>query len=316
MTKPCRALLLALSLATTLPLAGAEPSVAQPSRLEEQTLAHQGRAREFLVYKPRGWARLEGKRPLVLLLHGGGGTHRGMIEATQERFHELADRDGFFVAYPNAVDKIWDFGKGKISEELKTRIDDLGFFSKLIARLQATLPVDDERIFAAGISRGGQASYFLACKFPGVFRAIAPVAMPLPRFLEKECRTGPPVGLALLNGTQDPIVPFAGGQITLFRRQRGEVLSTAETLQRWGERNGCEAESQEVELLDHSDDGTRVEKRSWSKCSGAPVVLYTIFDGGHTWPSGSERLPSALVGKTTRDIDGAEEIWSFFSQFE
>jgi len=42
------------------------------------------------------------------------------------------------------------------------------------------------------------------------------------------------------------------------------------------------------------------------------VVLYRIEGGGHTWPGGLQYLPVRLVGRTTRDINGCDEIWEFF----
>ena len=44
----------------------------------------------------------------------------------------------------------------------------------------------------------------------------------------------------------------------------------------------------------------------------ATVVLYTIQDGGHTWPGG---WPIPGVGKTSQDIDATEELWEFFQTF-
>jgi polyhydroxybutyrate depolymerase len=292
----------------------ARPVEAQFMRLREKTLVHDGVRREYLLYTPRLARRLPGERPLVLVLHGGGGSHRGTVQNTRRKFHQLADEHGFYVVYPNAVDRTWDFGEGKASEALERRVDDLGFFSQLLDRLLGELPIDPGRVFATGISRGGQASYFLACKMSDRIRAIAPVTMPLPAFLEDDCRRGPPVGVAILNGTEDPLVPYEGGQITLFRQKRGRVLSTAATVGLWRDRNGCTGESASEEI-DEVDDGTRVVKTTWPGCGGADVVLYRIEGGGHTWPSGGQYLPESLVGRVTREIDGAVEAWSFFSGF-
>lgn len=293
----------------------AAPAGAQIFRLREHTFHHDGLERQYLVYTPDGARKLKGKRPLVLMLAGGGGTHRATVRGTKERWNELADRDGFYVVYPNPVRGMWDFGEGRVSESLKQRVDDLGFFTGLLERLLRDFPVDPAQVFATGISRGGQASYFLACKLPGKVRAIAPVTMPLPRFLEDDCKTGPPVGVVVLNGTEDPLVPYDGGQITLLRQKRGEVLSTDETLRLFRQRNGCGAGHEKEMLPDRIDDGTRVEKTSWKQCTGAPVSVYRIEGGGHTWPGGTQYMPTALIGRVTRDIDGAEEIWSFFSGF-
>ena len=63
-----------------------------------------------------------------------------------------------------------------------------------------------------------------------------------------------------------------------------------------------------------SDSG-RVEHLTWAECGTGRIELYRIVGGGHTWPSGRQYLPRALVGDVSRDIDGAAEIWRFFSRF-
>lgn len=304
----------AASLALGLALLAAAGAEAQFTRLRERTLVHDGVPREYLLYTPRLARRLPGKRPLVLVLHGGGGSHRGTVRNTRRRFHQLADEHGFYVVYPNAVDGTWDFGEGQVSEALERRVDDLGFLTRLLDRLLADLPIDPGRVFATGISRGGQASYFLACKIGDRIRAIAAVTMPLPAFLEEDCRRGPPVGVAILNGTEDPLVPYDGGQITVLRKNRGRVLSTDATVELFRSRNGCSSES-ESRTIDGADDGTRVTRTAWTGCAGAAVVLYRIEGGGHTWPSGGQYLPERLVGRVSRDIDGAVEAWQFFAGF-
>ncbi|MGH8551127.1 MAG: alpha/beta hydrolase family esterase [Methylococcales bacterium] len=276
-----------------------------------------GVQRDYILYAPKKANEFKGKRPLVLVLHGGGGTSEFAVRNTAGKFNELADRDGFYVVYPNAYNKMWDFGEGKVSEQLETRVNDFAYFKQLLASLLERYPIDPKRVFATGISRGGQASYFLACKVGG-FRAIAPVAMPLPDFLKSDCEKGPPVGLAIFNGTDDPLVPYSGGQIKVFKQERGKVLSTLDTVKLWLARNGCGAPKiSSTEKIDIVNDDTYVEKVTWEEaCPLSPVVLYRIEGGGHTWPSGTQYLPGFIVGKVTRDIDGAVEAWRFFQGFK
>lgn len=288
----------------------------QTPGLREHTFTQNGIERQYLLYTPRGVHRLKGKRPLVLVIHGGSGTHTGMVDFTRRRFNRLADQHGFYVAFPNAVDKMWNFGKGQISASLKRKVDDRAYFEKLLDDLDSRLPIDPRRVFATGISRGGQACYYLAGQFPHRIRAIAPVTMPLPTYLADECRQGPPIGLAVFNGTGDPAVPYRGGWIELFGKKRDQVLSTEETLKIWLQRNGCpnlEPESQRT--IDKPGDQTSVTRIQYS-CAQAPVVLYRIENGGHTWPGGGQYLPKKLIGEVCHDIDGATEIWDFFSQFK
>jgi polyhydroxybutyrate depolymerase len=287
-----------------------------PGSVETVKLKVGDRNREYIAYKPASLDGSAEKRALVIVLHGGGGTAKQIMRETRASFFPLAEDAGFYLVYPNAVNKVWDFGAGKISSELKERVDDRQYFSDLIDKTISTLPVDPDRIFLTGISRGGQASYFIACEFPGRIRAIAPIAMPLPAYMVESCRDGPPVGIAVMNGTDDPLVPYDGGMITIGRRERDEVISTDETIAIWNKRNGCSVNDKKESILDSANDRMQVELSAWRNCSGADVLLYRIVGGGHTWPSGSQYLPAFWVGRVNKDIDGATVAWNFFSGFE
>ncbi len=288
----------------------------QPARSQSgdvQTIAFGlgGHDRSFLLYQPRG---LSGQRPLVLVIHGGGDTARGMMRLTRERWNALADRHGFYVVYPNSLDRLWDFGEGRVSASLNPRVDDLTYFRTVIATVQSRVSVDSSRIFATGLSRGGQASFYLACNLPGEIRAIMPVGMNLPEFMRNECRSGPPVGLALVMGTDDPQVPYNGGWITVFGRQRDQVLSADATLALWRGRNRCGAGPTQTTTDQRPLDRTTLTTLSWA-CGSAPVVHFRVEGGGHTWPSGRQFLPVRLVGRVSREMDAADAGWAFFSQF-
>ena len=289
-------------------------SCASAERTVELTLRHDGLERKYLLYSPPFKLTHSDVKPLVLVLHGGGGTHRGMVRLTKSMFNQLADRDGFFVVYPQGIEKTWNEGRGDlISEAHRRRIDDVGFFRRLIEYLVSEYPIDTDRVFATGISNGGLMSFRLACSLPDKIRAIAPVTASIPSAILPLCRSESPVSLAVFNGTEDPLVPYYGGQITVFRQQRGEVLSTDETIKIWLEKNRCTSKPKVTVLPDLTEDGTRVTKIEYNQCSaGSKVVLYRIEGGGHTWPGGRQYLPVRLIGRTSRDINACDEIWSFF----
>ena len=79
--------------------------------------------------------------PLVLMFHGGGGTPAYAERDT--KFSELADREGFLVAYPEGIGKSWNDGRGiqDIPAQGKN-IDDLGFISALIDNVSKDYPVN------------------------------------------------------------------------------------------------------------------------------------------------------------------------------
>jgi polyhydroxybutyrate depolymerase len=237
-----------------------------------------------------------------------------MVRLTKGRFNELADRDGFFVVYPQGIDKSWNDGRpDPISGAHRKGIDDVGFFRALIEHLAAAYPIDSKRIFVTGISNGGLMAFRLGCNLSDKIRAIAPVTASLPSAMLPLCRPESAVSLAVFNGTEDPLVPYNGGQITVFRQQRGEVLSTGATIRIWQNKNRCRSEIRETEFPDITADGTRVTKIEYTQCATASkVVLYRIDGGGHTWPDGRQYLPVGLIGRTSRDINACDEIWEFF----
>jgi polyhydroxybutyrate depolymerase len=117
------------------------------------------------------------------------------------------------------------------------------------------------------------------------------------------------------HGTADPIVPYEGGpmQSQLLRWGAGftnapEVFVGAEDwVAAWAQGNGCDPTS---EAIPPSGD---VSGARYGGCADdATVVLYTIEDGGHTWPGG---WPIPGVGKTSQDIDATDELWKFFQTY-
>ena len=268
--------------------------------------------RRYKLFRPAHARSFGQPRPLVLVIHGGGSTDIGMMRLDKGRWKALADQHGFYIAFPNAVDKLWDFGEGKTSSELENRVDDLAYFERVLSDISSRVDIDQSRIFATGISRGGQMSYFLACKMPGRFRAIVPIAMSKAAWLVDDCRNVPSTGVAIINGTADPQVPYEGGFIKVFRKIRDRVISTDATAELWQQRNGC-TPAQTIQQIDKPGDKTSVTLTTWRNCSGAPLRLYRVNNGGHTWPSGVQYLPPRIVGETSQDISASDVAWEFFS---
>ena len=304
-----------LTVALLLILSLSLHSCAHPNRPGGVAFSHNDLERNYILYSPTLKPTHTGRRPLLLVLHGGGGTNRGMIWLTQERFNELADRDGFFVVYPQGIDKSWNDGRpDKISGAHRKNIDDVGFFEALIEHLTTQHPIDSERVFVTGISNGGLMSFRLGCSLPDKIRAIAPVTAQIPAAIEPLCRSESAVSLAVFNGTEDPLVPYDGGQISVLWKKRGEVLSTNETIRIWRKKNRCTSPAMTTALPDIAADGTRVTQIEYSRCNDdSKVVLYRIEGGGHTWPDGRQYLPKRRIGRTSRDINGCDAIWEFFN---
>ena len=131
-----------------------------------------------------------------------------------------------------------------------------------------------------------------------------------------ECSPSRPVSVLAINNTEDPLVPYEGGEIIGgFRKIKlGKVLSVDESIAFWIERNMCSATPVVTEEPDlDPKDGTRVTRKDYiNGTDGTEVILYSVEGGGHTWPGGIQYLPAWIIGKTCKDFDANEVIWSFF----
>jgi polyhydroxybutyrate depolymerase len=282
-----------------------------PVRAQEQwSLTHDGHQRTFLVHVPAGVSKQK-PSPLVFVFHGGGGDGEKIARLTH--FDKEADREGFIAVFPDGLYKHWNDGRSPdVSQEHQENIDDVGFIGAIIDTLRKVYAIDACRIFATGISNGGFFSHYLAAKRSDLFSAIAPVSGGIAIPFDKTFRPLHPVSVLIIQGTEDPLVPYNGGGVMGGRH--GSFISTDETVHRWVNSNGCMGD-QSVERLpdrDPEDGCTEVVSR-WTSCTDrTEVELLRIEGGGHTWPGGSQYLPQLLIGKVCRDFDATEEIWKFF----
>lgn len=304
-----------------LTLGGAGLARAQEPNLDALGLTkveieHQGRKRAFYYH---GTINKRGPRkPVLFVLHGGGGSATSTAE--NSGYSEQSARDGFLVIYPEGVEGSWNDGRGGTTATGVdvSSIDDVGFFKKVFSYTTRRLNGNAKRFYLTGISSGGLMSYRLGIELTERVAAIAPVAANLPVAIASG-QPKAPLPTLIMNGTADPLMPWAGGTSSLSTSTNGEgVLSTHDTVAFWLRNNGsgrC-ATSYRSEHLPDLDrrDGSTVEVTTYSGIE-APVVLYTIHGGGHTMPGGTSPASPRLVGTTNMDIVAREEIWAFVSQF-
>ena len=284
--------------------------------LQRGTLRHQGLVREYYVHLPQGHDKTK-PVPLVIGLHGGGGTARSFDRGAGGQFAKQSNARGWVVVYPQGVLKGWNDGRPMRTrrDARRSKVDDVGFIRKLIDVLHTTHGVDKSRVYATGISNGGFMSYRLAVELSDRIAAIAPVTANLSVVMSRKTPVAP-TPVMILNGTKDPLVPYNGGQVRVLGQDRGAILSTDATVAWWRRHNRCSARATRVALRDRCPrDGTRVYVEKYTTCpAGAPVILVRIEGGGHTWPGGWQYLPRLVIGRVCRDIDGTQLIFDFFQR--
>jgi polyhydroxybutyrate depolymerase len=284
----------------------------------KESLVHDNLQRTYIFYIPSSYNRSV-PVPLVIALHGRGVDGEGMILVTRKGFDRLADRDGFITVYPDGIELNWN--DGRMDEEADDRahtedIDDVGFMAALADRMVRDYNVDPNRIYVTGISNGAIMSYRLACELSHKIAAIAPVDGNIPQLFIPECSPSRHIPVLAINNVNDPMVPFEGGEIHGHsgRKILGKVLSVEQSIGYWVKKNGCSPVPVVNEEPDRDPaDGTRVTSMEYvNRDDGTEVILFIVDGGGHTWPGGLQYLPERVIGKTSRDIDANEVIWSFF----
>lgn len=255
-----------------------------------------------------------GTLPVVFVLHGGG-RGDGDEVARWTGYRELADRENFIAVYPNGVHAQWNDGRIKNLRRGKNNadVDDVGFISALIDLMVSDFKGDPRKIYVTGLSNGGMMALRLGCEISEKLAAIAPVIANMPENLYGKCRPEKKLPVLLMNGTDDPLIPWNGGAVGFFGKRRGKVVSTEKTLQFWKVHNGCF--SGVVKWLPDRDrkDKSRVRLTTWENSDrDCEVVLYRIEGGGHTFPGSGVPDRPLLLGRKNNDIDGPEVIWSFF----
>jgi len=260
-------------------------------------LSHDGDMRSYELYVPPGY---DGTTPLPVVLNFHGFTSSGPLQQEGTKMDELAEREGFIVAYPNGLDNSWNAGVccGRSAE---TNVDDVGFTRAVIDDLGARGCIDTARVYATGMSNGGFLSHRLACEAADVIAAAAPVAAVL-GIDESACNPSRPIPILQLNGTADPLVSYEGGGLA-------DSPSAQDSIDGWIARDGCSGEPQ----ITYENGAATCETAS--DCDGeVSVTLCSIEGAGHCWPGQPcpERLGS-LVGEPTFDIDANEVMWELFS---
>ncbi len=288
----------------------------QPQKSARDSFVWNGIKRSYNIHIPPA-AGKPTPLPLVIAIHGGGGTGDRMEDLTLRGFNTLADREGFVVVYPNGVEIHWNDGRENTNYRThRENIDDVGFLSALIDRLARDGTIDKERVFVTGMSNGALMSNRLACDATRLIKAMAPVAGNMPYDLLPLCAPSGPIPVLMISGTEDPLMPWLGGDVHFRHKTFGKVLSAHATVDFWVKHNRCASTPLTTWEPDKDpQDGTRVRKEVYAGCEGGvEVILYTVEGGGHAWPGGYRYFPERFIGKTNMDIDANRLIWGFFKQ--
>ena len=258
-----------------------------------------GQTRRYVLYKPDSY---DANQPtaLVMSLHGFADWPMHHMRVTG--WNRIADQEGFIVVYPMGTGFPLRWNAHSEIEEDGSPNKDIIFLQALIAEMQDSYNIDPHRVFVNGLSNGAGMSNLLACSLGSQIGAVGGVAGAylLPW---EACATDDPIPVMLFHGSEDPIVPYEGGTSS---RTGMAFPFIPEHAARWASHNSCDENATEAGVSAH------VSRISYTNCEeNAEVVMYTVENGGHSWPGGC-CLPKWIVGNTTDEINASREIWEFY----
>ena len=212
-------------------------------------------------------------RGVVLLLHGGGGRGRGLLNTNLAR---LSLERGFIFVAPNGehpgarFPNNWAVRADNFGHEK----DDIAFLGDVMDHVAETQDVDRSRMLLSGFSRGGSMVWDVACFAPDLARAYAPSAGAFWDTLPETCEG--PVDLFHTHGWNDRTVPLEGRPLWGGATAQGDVW---ESLRIMRAANGCTARQPSRSVVE----GERWLKH-WDDCASGRLDLM-LHPGGHGSPS-------------------------------
>lgn len=289
-----------------------DQAIPKPGTYHQTTPLRYGlTTRTYRVHVPRDYSE-ERAWPLILMLHGAFSTAEDIEKWSG--LSDLADREGFVVAYPNGIGLFgflqhWNAGHccGRGSAD---NVDDVGFLNHVIRDISDRLHIDPRRLYVVGHSNGGMLAYYYAAQESGRVAGIGVVAGSIGSSKsahEPPFRVGPPeraVPLIAVHGRDDESVPFEGG--SGLRSGKRRYVSVLDSVESWARYAGCK---RAPEVREDPEGGQRI--MTWRDGDGNVLAVLRILDGwGHMWP-GTSFIRGLPQDHPLRPFQASRVIWDF-----
>ena len=286
------------------------PTPTRPGQFEWHQHSGPSGTRRYRLFVPTA-AREGRKLPCVMMLHGCKQNPDDF--ATGTRMNALAERHGFFVAYPEQTRRAngancWNWFD---TAQQQRDGEEPAVLAAIVADISATHRVDSDKVFVAGLSAGAAMAVILGQTHPEVFSAVG-AHSGLPRgaahdvpsaFAAMQSRGRPhartsdhaPVRTMVIHGDADATVNMVNGATIA-----GQAVAAHE-------RAGARLQRQPATTLERG--GRRCTVEVVCDPLGQPLVEEWVVHGGaHAWAGGD---PAGSFAERAGP-DASEEFVRFF----
>jgi polyhydroxybutyrate depolymerase len=290
-----------------------KPAVTLAGQATDGAALVSGAIRTYRLYVPASLARNK-PVPLLVALHGGLGS--GPQFEQQTGFDGLAEANGFIVVYPNGTpirpgsgELVWNAGACcSVAAQEEENVNDVGFISALITKLEARYDIDTHRVFVTGHSNGAMLAERLACELAGQIAAIAVQAGTL---VISQCRPAQPVAVLEIHGTADQNVPVNGG-VGPDSLNKEDYPPPVDALRTLAAQDRCPA----APATRDDPANSAVTFEVWHPCRDGTVVEWAKVSGAnHAWMGHPASRASELLegGPPYLGFDSSAAVWSFLA---
>jgi poly(hydroxyalkanoate) depolymerase family esterase len=304
------------------PVARSANRVGTRARFIERRYSGPAGTRTYKLFIPANAPR--GAAPLVVMLHGCKQNPDDFAAGT--RMNELAQRHGFLVAYPAQARgangaNCWNWFRARDQQRDGGEPSILAGIAREIATLH---PIDERRVFVAGLSAGAAMAVILGVTYPDVFAAVGAhsglpygaardVGSAFTAMLGGErAQPGWLAEAALASDLSEPIT--LATPIIVFHgdHDRTVAASNSEAIVQQAVLAAPPRGTAEPRVRESGPESAKMRSHTtavYSDASGRPRVERWIVHGGtHAWSGGSAKGSYT----DTRGPDASAEMIRFF----
>jgi poly(3-hydroxybutyrate) depolymerase len=246
-----------------------------------RTITTGGKAANYIVTLPAGYDANK-PVPMGLAFHG-----YGLNEKTCAAGSECPGYKNLpaITVYLKSIGPGWEYPLNLLEPNIK-------FFEDVVTTMKAEYCVDENRIFVAGVSSGGQFVEHLACRFGDWLWTVSPIAAYVDKGTDMNCKGTP--SIIVIHGITDNLEKNAHAVRDMFAKRNGCPTVPA---------GMAEAE----EKMKAARAATRKETAclDYEGCTNAPLRFcvfsqITYNNLTHGWPDNGGTLINEFLDKVAK----------------
>lgn len=255
-----------------------------------------GETRRWITYVPSSY---DGSKavPVVMSIHGYTASAASMVE--ESRWHEIAEKEGFIVVYPQGMVRdlpmmgnvpcaMWLGGAFTMLAGQMDPMTDAVVLNTILDKTEAAYNVDKSRVYCTGHSNGSMMTFTLAANGASRFAAVAPI--------------GAFSTLEITDSALLPVWAMCGEFDSAATPALVEANGTVTMLQSWNAHNGV---NEAAPVASEEFDG-QWKTLTFANADGVPMVRFTnVLRTAHIYmPEQPQQIWAEFFSKYTRGEDG------------